>query len=955
MGRVVEVPPSRLPPESVADARYVTGSQALALLRSTPSGIAPDEAARRLAAYGPNALELRPPVPAWRVLVSQFRSVVVLLLVVAMAVAGISGDFLEALAIAVVLILNAGIGFVTEIRARRAMEALVQIGRGEATVMRGGEPRRLASEELVPGDVIVLAEGETVPADGRLLEVAELRVNESALTGESVPVSKGVDPLPRHEPPEPLADRANSVFKGTLIATGQGAAVVTATGDDTEIGRISELAQAEEKERTPLEHQLDRLGRRLIWLTLLAAAVVMVLGWLRGNEWVAMLETGIALAIAAVPEGLPAVATITLALGMRRMAARQALVRRLPAVETLGSCTVVCTDKTGTLTEGSMTAVRFALPGRDVEVTGVGLGPDGGFVSGGAELDPIADHGLHLALLTGLMASHGRVVRTDPGEEAGPGEEPDGGGEQRSSEWTVEGDPTEGALVVAARKAGLERAEMASDLPKLDEVPFSSERRFMAVLFGSVDGDRLVFAKGSVDRILDRCDTIVAESPSGGEPDTGGTRSASAVARVFADVSRTPLSSEEKAKWLDRSERLGEEGLRVLALAAGDPGPSAAFTDEGPAGLCFLGLVGLQDPADEAVQPTIQALGAAGIRTVMITGDQHATALSVAQKVGVLEGWEETLSGLELASLSDTELADRSGSVGLYSRVDPGGKLRIVEALRVRGEIVGMLGDGVNDAAALRAADVGVAMGVRGTDVARETADLVLLDDRFETVTAAVEEGRVIFDNIRKFIYYLFSCNLSEVLVLLVAGAAGWPLPLLPLQILWLNLLTDVLPALTLAAEPGEAGVMTRPPRDPAEAMMSSRFLGSVSAGAALLTLSTLGVFAVGLRLEEGEVGVAMTMAFSTLALTQLAHAFNARSRRPVLFTGRFLANPWVLGAVVLAALLQVAAVHLPSAQAVLHTAPLGPREWAWVLVGSLVPLVVGQAARALAPSRLPA
>jgi Ca2+-transporting ATPase len=911
MARFLEALPSRLDP-AVSDARYLTGEETLALLGSTGYGLDPREAARRLGIHGPNLLEMRPPVPAWKVLLQQFKGVVVLLLLVAMVVAGISGDFLEAAAIGAVLALNAAIGFVTEIRAHRAVEALTRFGRGDATVIRRGEPQRIPAAELVPGDVVVLGEGETVPADGRLLDAAELRLNESALTGESIPVSKKLDPLPRKEAVEPVAERENSVFKGTLVATGQGTVVVTATGDATEIGRISGLAQEADEERTPLERQLDRLGGRLIWLTLVAAGTVMMIGWARGNDWVMMLETGIALAIAAVPEGLPAVATITLALGMRRMAARNALVRRLPAVETLGSCTVVCTDKTGTLTRGTMTAVLYALPAGDVEVTGVGLGPEGGFQVGGQRIEPRSRADLDLALACGLLAGRTRVVASQEPQES------DGSGG-----WVVEGDPTEGALVVAARKAGLERKAIEEASPLQEELPFSSERGFMAVRHGAAWGGALVFAKGSAERILERCDRVLPDEGVAGAAPGSSVGSIDAMARSVESV---PLTEEIRRGWLSRAESMGAEGLRV----------------------------GLQDPADEAVQPTIRALSAAGVRTVMITGDQHATALSVAGKVGVLEGWEESMEGVELGSLSDEELRSRADSVGVYSRVDPEGKLRIVEALRSRGEIVGMLGDGVNDAAALRVADVGVAMGIRGTDVARETSDLVLMDDRFETIAAAVEEGRVIFDNIRKFIYYLFSCNLSEVLVLLIAGVAGWPLPLLPLQILWLNLLTDVLPALALAGEPGEANIMERPPRDPAQAIMSQGFLLSVGAGALLLTASTLGVFLVGLGMEDGRSGVAVTMAFSTLALTQLAHAFDARSRDPVVFSRRFFSNPWVLGAVCLAGCLQVAVVYLPWAQEVLHTVSLGPREWAWVGAGSLIPLVVGQVARRVVPAGRP-
>jgi Ca2+-transporting ATPase len=933
MARVDEAQRSRLVSLAVSDARYLTAEETLVQLGSTGEGLDPAEASRRLAVHGPNLLEMRPPVPAWRVLLRQFRSVVVLLLVVAMAVAAVSGDLLEAAAIGAVLALNAAIGFVTEIRAHRAVEALARLGRGDATVIRRGEPQRIPASELVPGDVVALAEGETVPADGRVLDAAELRLNESALTGESIPVSKRLDPLPRLDAVEPVAERNNSVFKGTLVATGQGTIVVTATGDATEIGRISSLAQEEDEERTPLERQLDRLGGRLIWLTLAAAGTVMMIGWARGNDWITMLETGIALAIAAVPEGLPAVATITLALGMRRMAARNALVRRLPAVETLGSCTVVCTDKTGTLTQGSMTAVLYALPGGDVQVTGVGLGPEGGFESEGRPIDPRIRGDLDLALACGLLAGRTRVVQSEERD-----------GEEASGEWVVEGDPTEGALVVSARKAGWERKVVEEEAPLREELPFSSERGFMAVTHVAPGGEVLVFAKGSAERILERCDRVV---------EVGGEPHAAAADRSIAGMVRSagsrPLDEETRLAWLGRAESMGVEGLRVLALAVDLPEEPDPPLDDTLGGLCLLGLVGLQDPADEAVEPTIRALGLAGIRTVMITGDQHATALSVAGRVGLVEGWEDSMEGIELGSLADDELRGRVDTVGVYSRVDPEGKLRIVEALRSRGEIVGMLGDGVNDAAALRVADVGVAMGIRGTDVARETSDLVLMDDRFETVAAAVEEGRVIFDNIRKFIYYLFSCNLSEVLVLLTAGVAGWPLPLLPLQILWLNLLTDVLPALTLAGEPGEADVMKRPPRDPAEAIMSPGFLLSVGSGALLLTVSTLGVFLVGLGMDGGR--PAVTMAFTTLALTQLAHAFNARSRDPVVFSGRFFSNPWVLGAVCLAACLQVGAVYLPWAQDVLHTVSLEPRQWAWVVAGSLIPLVVGQVGRRVVPA----
>jgi len=895
---------------------------ALDRLDASPAGLSSAEAERRLTRHGPNALDLTPPTPWWRVLWDQVASLVVGLLVVAAGVSLALGDVLEAAAIGAVLAINVGLGFAIEWRARQAMEGLRRLQVQEALVLRDGEPRRLDARELVPGDVLVLEAGAAVPADARVLEAHELKVVEAPLTGESMPVLKTPSAV---DGDTPLAERASMVFKGTLIATGSGRAAVTATGRETEIGQVSELVAETESEDTPLERRLDALGRRLVGLTLAIAATVIGLGLARGRDPWRMVETGIALAIAAVPEGLPAIATIALAVGMVRMARRNALVRRLPAVETLGSVTVLCTDKTGTLTAGEMTVTTFWTPGPaggdTWEVTGQGYRPEG-------EIRAVRNEGagepdrrvLGRLLRVAVLANRAGLV-------------------EKEGALVPEGDPTEAALLVAGAKAGLDRDGLRAALPEVAEVPFSSDRMWMATLHRDTEKTEdvtgndtlLAMIKGAPGKLVAR--SAWRPGPDGPEP--------------LDDAGRQAL--------LEANRDLARRGLRVLAFAERTVRP-----EELPAGgeeladLVFLGFAGFLDPPAPEVKETIHALRRAGVRTVMITGDQARTAEAVARDLGVLEEWEEVLDGRELARMSWQELARRVDRVGTYSRVSPSDKLAIVGALQDRGEIVGMLGDGVNDAPALKRADIGVAMGGRGTDVAKETAAVVLQDDRFATLGMAVEQGRVIFDNIRKFIFYLFSCNLSEVLVIFVCALVGWPLPLLPLQILWLNLVTDVFPALALAMEPPEPDVMERPPRDPQEAILSRRFLASVGGYGLLLTGVTLGVFLW--ALEQGEPGdgerYAATMAFMTLALVQLAHAINARAFGPVLGSRRLWSNGWLWGAFVLTVTLQLLAVYQPALAKVLQTVPLGGWDWGIVGLAALVPVVVGQAVKRMRSAR---
>jgi len=864
----------------------VSADEAMRLLDSSADGLDASDSAARLARYGPNRLSHAKPVSAFRILADQFASLVVLLLVAAASVALFLGDVLEAIAIGAVLALNALIGFVVELRARRAMDALLAYEVPVAKVLRGGRVEQIASDRLVPGDLIEIEEGDRVPADARLVTSAEVRTNEAALTGESMPAGKSADALADGD--APLAERASMVYSGTSVYVGRATALVVETGARTEIGRIGTLVAQVEEGATPLQVRLDALGRKLVWLTLAVAAVVTGSGMLQGLPIGRMVETGLALAIAAVPEGLPAVATIALAVGLRRMARKQAMVRRLSAVEALGGTTVVCTDKTGTLTAGQMTATVVVGSGVPIEVTGSGYQTAGELLATGSSVVAADLPWLGRLLEAAALTSRARV---DP--EAG----------------TVVGDPTDAALAVLALKAGLDTDRLLKARPRVGEIPFSSLRR-SSVSIHQDGGDRIAFVKGAPLTVLEHS---TRQAIGNGE---------------------RGLDNAARAALLDENERLAAQGLRVIALASG-PG-------DGEEDLTFLGLVGIVDPPAEGVRETIDAMKRAGIRTVMITGDQRATAEAIARQLGALDEGHRAVDGRELQHISDDDLAAKERPIGVFSRVSPEDKLRIVSAFQARGEVVAMLGDGVNDAAALKKADVGVAMGIRGTDVAKETADIVLSDDRFLTIGAAVEEGRVIFENIRKFVFYLFSCNLAEVLVLLVASVATLPLPLLPLQILWLNLVTDTFPALALALEPAEPGVMERSPRDPERAILSGPFLRAMAFYASLITAATL--VAYGWGLQSGDPARAVTIAFMTLALAQLFHLGNARSRGPVIGWRRATANPWALAALPLVVVLQVLAVYWEPLSAVLRTVPLGTTDWLVVAGLSLVPAVVGQA-----------
>ena len=876
----------------------------LTSLGSSAAGLTEAEAAGRLARWGPNAFRVTPPVSPVVVLLRQLRSLIVALLLVAVVIAYLLGDFLDAAAILAVLAANVVIGFAMELRAHRAIESLLGLEVTRARVIRGGAMRELNARELVPGDVIEVEAGAAVPADARLLDAAELRAMEASLTGEAIPVDKAFDAsLPDDTP---LPARVTMLYKATTVVAGRGRAVVVATGMATEVGRIGQLVSRVENQRTPLELRLDALGRRLVGVAIGAAGLVTWIGFRQGLSTSELLQMALALAVAAVPEGLPIVGTITMAVGVRRMARRKALIRHLPVVETLGSTTLICTDKTGTLTAGEMTAAVVRLHDSEVVVSGTGYTPSGEFLVGATRIDPLQDPPLLLALQICALTARADVSSTN-------------------GSWSAVGDPTEVALAVLGRKAGLTRTSVASEWPEAGELPFTSERMLMATWHRSQSGT-IACVKGAPRRVVERS------------------------TRMLTRTGPKSMNEQDREALLQQNRDLAGRGLRVLALGLKD---GVAATDESELhGLTWVGFVGLTDPPAAGVKDTISAFHLAGIRVIMLTGDQRLTAERIARDLGILAPGQEVMDGGEVDRHSDESLREAIGRAAAFSRVSPEAKLRIVGAYQSGGEIVAMFGDGVNDAAALRQADIGVAMGARGTDMAKEAADLILEDDRFPTIAAAIEQGRVVFDNIRKFVFYLFSCNLAEIMVLLGAGLAGLPPALLPLQILWLNLLTDTVPALALALEPGESGIMRQPPRDPQEAILSLRVARSTVGYALLISVSTLSAFGLGLVITPENPAHARTLAFMTLAFAQILHLGNARSAQPVLRPRRVVSNPYAVAAVVLTAGLQIMTVEFQPLAAVLETRSLGREDWLIIGGLSLVPAVAGQGIKLIAAAR---
>ena len=873
-------------------------SEAAEVLRAlgtdAASGLSNEEAARRLEERGTNELEDRGTRSPWAILWEQFTSTMIVILIVAALASALLGDYEDAIAIAIIVVLNAALGFGQEYRAERAMAALQHLSAPRVKVRREDRVREISARELVPGDVVLLEAGNLVPADGRLLDAANLRVQEAALTGESEPVEKY--PATLEEEDTPLGERADMVYSSTVVAIGRGLFVVTETGMATELGKIASMIQTTDREQTPLQRRLNQVGKVLALAALVIVGVVFALGLLRGEDLEVMFLTAVSLAVAAVPEGLPAVVTIALALGAHRMFRRRALIRKLPAVETLGSVTVICSDKTGTLTQNRMTVTVLDVADHTVELGEVRLtdskpGPDGGTPLSIGD-DPT------LALLLAGSALCNDALLEDHEED----------------EFGAVGDPTEGALVVAAAREGLKKPEIEVALPRVGEVPFDSGRKRMTTVHEVVsDSENLealnpvlnaeqgsvsyiAFTKGAVDSLLE----ISSEVWTG-------------------DGQVESLTEGWRERISTANERLAGDGIRVLGVGLRRLHSFDGYCERQERNLTFLGIVGMIDPPRSEAKDAVEICKRAGIRPVMITGDHPLTARHIATELGIAED-NRILTERDLASLPGEDLVDLVEEVPVYARVSPEHKLDIVEALQEKGQIVAMTGDGVNDAPALKKADIGVAMGITGTDVSKEAADMVLTDDNFATIVAAVEQGRVIYDNIRKFIKYLLTSNSAEILVMLVGPFLGLGLPLLPLQILWINLVTDGPPALALSAEPAERGIMRRPPRPPRESVFARGLGRHVVWVGVLMALVSL---ATGLWYSQIAPEIWQTMVFTTLTLSQLSHVMAIRSGDESLFRVGLLSNKPLLGAVALTFVLQLLAIYTPFFQRFLETEAL--------------------------------
>jgi P-type Ca2+ transporter type 2C len=848
-----------------------------ALGTSSSSGLDEGEARRRLAEHGPNELQAAKTIAPWRLLLDQFKNILILILLAAVALSVALGHATEAVVITVIVLLAAVLGFVQEYRAERAIEALGRLAAPTAAVLRDGAERNVPARDLVPGDVVLLRAGDKVPADGRLSEVVSLQVEESALTGESLSVEKQTAALDGDE--LPVGDRTSMVYAGTAIAYGRGRAVVVATGMETEFGGIAQLLQTIERGKTPLQLSLDRLALTLARVALVIVFVVVGLGLLRGQPFLEMLLFGAALAVAVVPEALPAVITISLTLAAQRMVKRNALIRRLPATETLGSVSVICTDKTGTLTKDEMTVRRVFVAGQMLDVSGAGYDPEhGGYSFEGCRVEPPS--ALIKTLRAAVLASDAHLVRSEADER-----------------WELRGDPTEGALVVAAAKAGVQREDLETQFPRVNEIPFTSESKRMTTLHEAPEGT-VACAKGAPEVIVASCTRQLG--PSG----------------------ETALDDPAREALLAVAQQLAGAAMRVLAVARRDD----ATLENAEGELTFLGLVGLIDPPRPEARAAVDTCRRAGIKPLMITGDHPLTAQAIARELGLLTDGS-TVTGPELESMDDSELDRQIEKIQVYARVSPAHKLRVVTALQRRGYSVAMTGDGVNDAPALKKADIGVAMGITGTDVTKEAAEITLTDDDFASIVAAVEEGRGVFGNIKKYLMYLLSANLGEIGLLVGASLLGKPLPLSAVQILYVNLATDGLPALALSVDPPEPDLMRRPPRRRGEGIFTKHVVFLIVVGGTWSALVTLGLFSWALTTER-TLAEAMTMTFATLVLIEFFKAYGYRSdSRSVL--ARPFANRWLNLAILWELVVLALVVNVPFLQQAFGTTGLPPSDWA--------------------------
>ena len=898
-------------------------------------GLSIDLAEKRLTEYGPNELAEKPRASFLALIFDQLKSFVIILLVVASIISAVLGEFVDAGVILTIVILNAVLGVVQESRAEEALAALKKMAAPDSQVMRNGKRETVSSPNLVPGDVVFLEAGNFIPADIRLIESMNLRVDEAALTGESVSVQKHA--LANVAEASGLGDRKNMAFRGTVVTYGRAKGVVAETGMSTELGKIAELLSAVDNEQTPLQKALDKLGRTLGWACLIVCAIVFTTGLLEGGDPLTLFMIAVSLAIAAVPEGLPAIVTISLALGMQEMVKRHALIRRLSSVETLGSTTVICSDKTGTLTQNEMTVTRVWVDGQSVGITGLGYAPEGKFTVNNQEIELGKFPAVRTALWVGTLNNDAILEKS----------EKDNG----EVEYKMVGDPTEGSILVAALKAGAFSAELNKAYPRVDEVPFDSERKRMITIHHIADPQKddlspfldkehknrhVIAVKGAPDLVLKLCTRYQPVNDS--------------AAKVLDNAARDRI--------IAANDDMTKDALRVLGVAYRlvDDAPDEVSPDVLEKDLIFAGLIGMIDPARGEVKPALHNAARAGIRTIMITGDYPNTARAIAESIGLLRPHHKVMSGAELDEIDDKTLKKEVERTDVFARVSPEHKMRIVDALKNNGEVVAMTGDGVNDAPAIKRADIGISMGITGTDVAKGAADMVLTDDNYVSIVSAVEQGRIIYSNIRKFVYFLISCNMAEIFIIFLPTAFGWFFakfvpalnglsaeqlaPLTAIQLLWLNLITDGAPALALGTEKGDPDIMEQKPRPAKEPIINRQMLIGVVMQTIAIASVTLFAFFRGM---SHDIAYAHTMAFVTLSLSELVRAFTARSERyPILKIGVF-GNKWMNIAVLSSFVMVMAVIYIPFLNPIFQTVPLSLTEWYIILPLLLIPSVVAE------------
>ncbi len=898
-------------------------------------GLTTAEVEKRQEIHGLNQLREKPRATFLQLVFAQLKSFVIILLIVASVISMILGEWVDSGAILLIVVLNAVLGVIQESRAEEALAALKKMAAPDAQVMRDGKRISVPSNQLVPGDIVFLEAGNFVPADLRLLEAVNMRVEEAALTGESVPVQKNASLT--LEVKSSLGDRKNTVYMGTVISYGRGHGVVTSTGMHTQLGMIANMLQSVNEEQTPLQKRLDQLGKTLGWACLVVCAIVFGVGILEGGNPLELFMIAVSLAIAAVPEGLPAIVTISLALGMQEMIKRHALIRRLSSVETLGSTTIICSDKTGTLTQNEMTVTRIWVDGQFVEVTGQGYAPQGEFRVDGKKVDLTQFPAVKSALWVGALNNDALLEETN-----GEGE----------TEYRMIGDPTEGSILVAAYKAGAGTKDLNNAYPRKNEIPFDSERKRMITIH-TIDNPRLEDISPFIDATYKNMQVVAVK----GAPDV--VLKLCTQIQSMDDKATKVLDETARKQILDANDAMTKDALRVIGVAYRlvKDTPTELNSNDLEKDLIFAGLIGMIDPARPEVKPALLTAAKAGIRTLMITGDYPNTARAIAESIGLLRPGHKVLTGAQLDEIDDKQLIIEVEETDVFARVSPEHKMRIVNALQANGEVVAMTGDGVNDAPAIKQADIGVSMGITGTDVAKDTADMVLTDDNYVSIVSAVEQGRIIYANIRKFVYFLVSCNMAEILIIFLPTAFGRFIfpelnaeqlsPLVPVQLLWLNLISDGAPALALGTEKGDPDIMDQKPRPKKEPIINKQMMiGVVIQTIAKTTITLLafwiGLTELGLPLEL-RLSVAETMAFLTLAVSELIRAFTARSERYSIFKIGLFSNKWMNMAVLVSLVLLIGVVYLPFLNPVFQTSPIGWYEWSWILPLVFIPAIVDE------------